>query len=110
MKGTKGIYSLIALAAVGLAGTCAAEEKAPAAKPDATCAACHGPGGTNPAATDTPRLAGQAEDYLVHALREYRSGGRPSPIMGAMAASLSDAQILELARFYAAQSGLTAKY
>jgi len=73
------------------------------------CAACHGPGGRQPPSPQAPRLAGQQYAYLVHALDEYRSGARQSPIMGAMAKSLSDAQIETLARFYAAQIELGAK-
>jgi cytochrome c553 len=84
----------------------------PAASPsiDAACAACHGSGGNRPVSPDTPRLAGQQYDYLVHALGQYRSGERQNPIMGAMAKPLTDANIRELARYFAAQPGLTTKY
>ena len=102
--------SIIALTTIAVIGTCAAEDKLPASKPDAVCAGCHGPGGSNPVAADTPRLAGQAEDYLAHALRDYRSGARPNAIMSAMASPLSDVQIQDLAHYFAAQPGLTTKY
>jgi|ERR1700722_9722093 cytochrome c553 len=88
----------------------AAEEKADAPKPDAACAACHGPAGNRPVSPDIPRLAGQKYDYLVHALQQYRGGVRQNPIMGAMAKSLSDPQIRDLARYFAAQPGLITKY
>lgn len=79
------------------------------AAPEATpqkvtvCAACHGADGksTNPAMY--PNLAGQYDTYLEHALKEYRAGLRKNPIMGAQAASLTDPEITELARYFAAQ-------
>jgi len=88
----------------------AAEEPAAAPRPDAACAACHGPGGHQPVSPETPRLAGQQFSYLVHALEQYREGARQNPIMGAMAKSLSDSQIQVLARYFAAEPGLTVKY
>jgi len=102
------LVSVLALAAAWrVAG---AEEAATAQKPDATCVGCHGPAGSKPTTPDTPRLAGQASDYLVHALLQYRDGQRQNPIMGAMAKSLSDAQIHALAQYFAAQPGLTTRY
>jgi len=88
----------------------AADLQESAQPPDATCAACHGANGNRPVMPETPRLAGQEYEYLVDALTQYRSEARPSPIMGAMARSLTDAQIHTLARYFAAQRGLTVKY
>lgn len=67
----------------------------------ATCVACHGEDGlgTNPM---YPVLAGQYEDYLVHALRAYRDGSRRNAIMAGLAAPLSDEDIEDLAAYYAA--------
>jgi cytochrome c553 len=89
-----------------------ASEQADVQKPEAAaaCVACHGPTGNQPVSPETPRLAGQDYDYLVHALGEYRDGARQNPIMGAMARSLSDPQIQALAHYFAAQPGLTVKY
>jgi len=87
-----------------------AAEPTPQPQAAAACAACHGPGGNQPVSPDTPRLAGQESSYLVHALGQYRDGTRQNPIMGAMAKSLSDSQIEELARYFAAQPGLRVKY
>lgn len=103
---------LLALVLAVMAGpcVCAADEPAATEKPDATCVGCHGPGGNKPVSPQTPRLAGQVDDYLVEALKQYRSGARPDPIMGAMAKGLSDAQIQTLARYYSTQPGLTVKY
>ncbi|HSC96260.1 MAG TPA: c-type cytochrome [Burkholderiales bacterium] len=67
------------------------------------CAACHGETGigSNPA---WPTLAGQKADYLVNALKAFRAGLRKDPTMSGVARSLSDADIANLAAYYAAQS------
>jgi len=67
------------------------------------CAACHGETGitSNPA---WPKLAGQKPGYLVNALKSFRGGLRKDPTMGGVVRGLSDADIDNLAAFYAAQS------
>ena len=69
------------------------------------CVTCHGVAGENvqPA---PPTLAGQHEDYLVHALNQYKDGTRSGNVMTAFAATLSDADIEMLAKFYASQEGV----
>mgnify|MGYP005814252893 CR=1 FL=1 len=71
----------------------------------ATCVACHGEGGIS-IAPNWPSLAGQHKDYLEHALKQYKSGARKDPIMGSQAITLEDAEIRELAAYFASQSGL----
>jgi cytochrome c553 len=71
----------------------------------AVCVACHGDAGISPA-PNWPNLAGQHKDYLVHALTQYRDGGRRDPVMMSQAVSLSDRDIEDIAAFYAEQSGL----
>ncbi len=71
----------------------------------ATCVACHGEGGIS-VATNWPSLAGQHEDYLVHALNEYKTGVRKDPVMGSQAIGLTPEEIEELAAYFASQSGL----
>jgi cytochrome c553 len=73
-----------------------------APKSSQTCVACHGTDGVG-IMPDYPNLAGQQEDYIVQALHEYKSGTRKNPIMAGMAAPLKDADIRELAQYYAAQ-------
>jgi cytochrome c553 len=69
------------------------------------CAACHGPDGNSPTGPDFPRLAGQHYDYLLKALRDYKSGARKNPIMGAQAGSLDTQDMADLAAFYSHQKG-----
>lgn len=66
------------------------------------CASCHGADG-NSSDRNNPRLAGQYEDYLVKALKDYKAGERKNPIMEGIAKGLSDKDINDLAAFFANQ-------
>lgn len=66
----------------------------------APCKSCHGETGKSPTPM-YPHLAGQYKDYMVQALKGYRSGDRTNSIMNRQAAALSDAQIEALAAYYA---------
>jgi cytochrome c553 len=63
------------------------------------CTMCHGPTGLSYA--NSPNLAGQYAAVTYKQLRDYRSGARASPIMTAMAQTLSDEQMRQLAAYYA---------
>lgn len=67
------------------------------------CQACHGNEGTNFVPTDPqyPILAGQYRDYIVQALKEYKTGKRKNPIMAGFATPLTDTDINDLAAFFA---------
>ncbi|MEO1202250.1 MAG: cytochrome c [Pseudomonadota bacterium] len=69
------------------------------------CVACHGQNGisVNPM---WPSLAGQHEEYLVHALNQYRNGERSQAVMAAQAQLLTDEDVAVLARYYSSMSGL----
>ena len=64
------------------------------------CAACHGAEGVsgNPS---SPSLAGQDAQYLVSAMKAYQDGSRVDTTMKALAASLDDNAIKNLAAYYA---------
>lgn len=70
------------------------------------CQTCHGREGNTVPDEQTPRLAGQYEDYLIYALKAYRSGDRENPIMAGFAGDLSDQDIRDLAAWYSRQEGL----
>jgi cytochrome c553 len=74
------------------------------------CAACHGEDGNKGMTPETPHLAGQYYDYLVHALEQYRGGKRQNPLMSPMAKPLSDEDIRNLAYYFSKQQGLAVKY
>lgn len=70
----------------------------------AQCSACHGPAGVSTAA-EIPNLAAQKEDYIKAQLMAFRAGDRKNPLMNAVAASLSDADIDNLAAHFASLPG-----
>ncbi len=63
------------------------------------CVACHGPDGVS-ANPKYPNLAGQSTEYLVKQLTAFRSGTRSDPVMTAMAKSLSDEDVQNVAAYY----------
>jgi cytochrome c553 len=66
------------------------------------CVSCHGMDGAGQPAAGFPRLAGLNADYLVKQLRDMKQGLRSNPIMQPVAKALSDKEIAETARYYAA--------
>jgi len=66
-----------------------------------TCAGCHGKNGIS-SNSMWPNLAGQKEAYLASQLKMFRDGQRNNAMMTAMAKGLSDADIANLAAYYAA--------
>lgn len=95
----------LSLLLLGLSTPLAAADMNAGKEKSALCVACHGADG-NSTDPQYPRLAGQHASYLSQALKEYRSGARKNPIMAGFAAGLSDADINNLAAYYASQKGL----
>jgi cytochrome c553 len=101
------ISVLLAVTAVTVSAQEAAPkaEPAKAAKPDlakgeasftAVCAACHGADG-NSGTPANPKLAQQHPEYLVKQLTEFKSGKRANAVMSGMAATLSEADMKNVA-------------
>jgi cytochrome c553 len=70
------------------------------------CAGCHSIPGYKtafPSVYSVPKIDGQHAAYIVSALRAYKSGERRHPSMRAIAASLSDQDMADLAAFYSGQ-------
>ena len=67
----------------------------------AVCAACHGAHGVA-VAPNFPNLAAQSATYLYVQLKEFHDGQRSDPVMTGQAAALSDADMRDLASYYAA--------
>jgi cytochrome c553 len=67
------------------------------------CASCHGPDGnsTNPA---IPSLAGQPPLYTYYQLLQFREAQRVDPQMSPFAVGLSDADMQDMAAYYAGQT------
>jgi cytochrome c553 len=90
---------------VGLVTVTSAVGAAQAADPAAgkakaaVCAGCHGANGEGSGAN--PPLAGVPEDKFVQSLKDYKSGKRANAVMKNFAGPLSDADMANLAAFYA---------
>ena len=94
------LAAAFALCGNAYAGGNAANGKALSEK---VCAACHGVDGAKPIAPENPILAGQYGDYIVKALRDYKSGKRSNPVMKGMADPLSRKDIEDLAAWFSSQ-------
>ena len=69
----------------------------------AMCQGCHGIDGYRmafPEVYSVPRLGGQHPAYIVKALQAYKSGARGNPTMRAIATTLSEKDMAELAAYY----------
>ena len=100
------IRNFVSIGAILLAtvsgGTVAADMENAKKKVTEVCQACHGMDGNSPVA-ENPKLAGQHPDYLAKALRDYKSGARKNPVMGAMASTLTAKDIADLAAYFGSQ-------
>jgi cytochrome c553 len=74
-------------------------ENARALTEQSHCNICHRPDFSGQGSV--PRLADQRQDYLLKALRDYKSGARLGydPVMVEVVQSLGDAQLVELANY-----------
>jgi cytochrome c553 len=90
----------ITAVAFAAAPASAADVKAGRAKA-LVCQACHGLDGISKV-PDAPNIAGQTEAYLATQLRAFKSGARKNEAMTVVASSLSDADIDNLAAYFAA--------
>jgi cytochrome c553 len=69
------------------------------------CSGCHGIAGWRtayPEVYGVPKIGGQHQAYIVKALQAYKSGERGHPTMRAIAGSLSDKDMADLAAYYGA--------
>ncbi len=84
------------------APTLAAGDQAAGKAASTACTTCHGNSGvgTDPA---IPNLAGQDAQYVAAALHAYKDGSRGDATMKALASSLDDAAVRNLAAYYANQ-------
>ena len=72
-------------------------------KKNAMCIGCHGITGYQasfPQIYKVPKISGQNAKYIAAALEGYRKGDRKHPSMKAIAGSLTDQDIADLAAFY----------
>ena len=102
----KTISIIFVLAAAGFAVSASAQDAKAGEKKNAMCIGCHGiPGyqASYPQVHRVPMIAGQGAKYITAALTAYQKGERKHPTMRAIAASLSEQDIADLAAYYEQQ-------
>lgn len=104
-----------ALLALAMGSAAQAQETAgdPAAgaKKNAMCVGCHGIQGYQasfPEIYKVPKIGGQNAKYIAAALHAYKKGERKHPSMRAIAESLSDQDMADLAAYYQSEGGESA--
>jgi len=88
-------------------GVLAVSAMAQAAPPTAAmlsnaCAGCHGTNGGSAGPT-MPSLASQSKSAIVDAMKKFKSGDRPSSIMGRLAKGYSDADFVVMGDYFSKQ-------
>ena len=94
------------VAAVAVAAWPAAAQDATALRQQAlaaTCANCHGTQGRAVDGAAVPGLAGMPAAYMIEQLKAFKAGTRPATVMHQLAKGFSDAQIDQVAAYFAAQ-------
>ena len=66
------------------------------------CAGCHGTNGGSAGLT-MPSLASQSKTAIVDAMKKFKSGERPSTVMGRLAKGYTDAEFDAMAEFFSKQ-------
>jgi sulfide dehydrogenase cytochrome subunit len=64
-----------------------------------TCAGCHGTDGSSHGPA-TPTIAALSPDYFIISMQDFKTGKRPSTIMGRIAKAYSDADIEAMAEYF----------
>lgn len=99
-----GCGFLLAMGSAAVAQAPVKGSAADGAKKNSMCIGCHGIPEYKtafPYLYRVPKIAGQNEAYIVSAMNAYRSGDRNHPSMVAIAKTLTDQDIADLAAFYA---------
>ena len=101
---SKATTFLLALAGALTSLTSAqAQDVAAGEKKAAMCIGCHGIHGYQasfPEVHKVPMISGQGAKYIVASLNAYKKGERKHPTMRGIAASLTDADMADLAAYY----------
>lgn len=92
-------FSLILLTSLVAGSSEAASLYVGQSKAAAVCSQCHGIR-TPSADAPFPALAGRDVEYLIMAIKQYRDKTRKSDIMNAIAGSLKDDEITDIAKYY----------
>jgi len=101
---SKATTLLAALAGLTLfTATAQAQDAAAGEKKAAMCIGCHGIKGYQasfPEIHKVPMISGQGAKYIVASLQAYKKGERKHPTMRGISATLTDADMADLAAYY----------
>ena len=107
-------HFLLSIAAITLLTACSEEPgsaetvydlDAGKAIAEADCSACHGMDGRG-ATSEIPHLTAQPVPYLIEAMHAYRDGGRLHAALQDMTTGMSEADMANIAAYYASQPPL----
>jgi sulfide dehydrogenase cytochrome subunit len=73
-----------------------------------TCIACHGTDGSS-VGSATPNIANMRETLFIKAMRDMRSGERPSTVMRVIAKGYTDGETRIMAKFFSQQQAIPHK-
>jgi sulfide dehydrogenase cytochrome subunit len=91
-------FLLFPILMTGAGGISAADiSPATAANMARNCFGCHGPDGRSPGAI--PALNGKSAEFIAQSFKDFKSGERPSTVMGRHAKGYSDAEVNALAKY-----------
>ena len=112
MKATVAPLLFVLAGLSGAAGAQVAGNAAAGHEKNRMCIGCHGIAGWRtayPEVYSVPMISGQHAAYIVKALQAYKSGERSHPSMRAIAGSLSDQDMADLAAYYGGLAPTVAK-
>jgi sulfide dehydrogenase cytochrome subunit len=95
--------ALVLLIGLLPAATALAEPPSRGAVLSASCAGCHGTDGRSQGSI--PPIYGRSADFIQTSLEDFRSGKRPSTVMGRHAKGYTEEEIALIAEYYASRSG-----
>jgi cytochrome c553 len=101
---TLRLHRLLVVTALVLAANCAIAQDAQALRARglaATCAQCHGTDGRAVEGGAVPGLAGMPAATLIEQMNAFKSGARGGTVMPQLAKGFNDAQIAQLAVWFA---------
>jgi len=101
----KGIQWALSAAALAMSASAFAAPPTPAMLSNA-CAGCHGTHGES-AGPSMPALAGQSKVAIVESMKGFKSGERPSTVMGRLSKGYSDAEFEAMGEFFSKQKPFT---
>jgi sulfide dehydrogenase cytochrome subunit len=100
MQSITGVSAAVLLACPMMAGAQVQDAQAARALA-ATCATCHGTDGRSVGGVP-PSLAGQNKAVMFQQLKDFKEGKRPATIMHQQAKGYTDAQLEQIAGYFAA--------